>query len=102
MKESKQVIEVKRKTSEIPMRDEELHSKYASFLQGYRVGGEPKNSSRLQTLTSHSSLFYSKDRQSLLETLLLSERCVLEWRYGQLFIVLQGWFLDRCLACMLS
>jgi hypothetical protein len=72
------------------MRDEELYFKYASFLRGNKVGGEPKNSARLRTLTSHSSLFYSKDRQSLLETLLLSERCVLEWRYGQLFIAPQG------------
>ena len=34
MKESKQVTEVKRKTSEIPTRDEELHSEDIPFLRG--------------------------------------------------------------------
>jgi hypothetical protein len=34
MIESKQVTKVKRKTSKIPMRDEELHSEDIPFLQG--------------------------------------------------------------------
>ena len=34
MTESKQVTEVKRKTSEIPTRDEELHSEDIPFLRG--------------------------------------------------------------------
>ena len=82
MIESKQVIEVKRKTSEIPSRDEELHSKDNSFLRG---GLQNWSKAEIiqhhsfslvftKALTSHSP--YSKMDYILFEALLLSKWCV--------------------------
>ena len=82
MTESKQVTEVKRKTSEIPTRDEELHSEDNSFLQGGLQKGskaeiiQHRSFSLVFTkaLTSHSP--YSKMDYILFEALLLSKWCV--------------------------
>ena len=82
MIESKQITEVKRKTSEIPTRDEELYSKDNSFLRG---GLQKWSKAEIiqhrsfslvftKALTSHSP--YSKMDYILFEALLLSKWCV--------------------------
>ena len=91
MTESKQVTKVKRKTSEIPTGDEELHSKDNSFLQG---GLQKWSKAKIiqhrsfslvftKALTSHSP--YSKMDDILFVALLLSKLCVeSEWGGGLL------------------
>jgi hypothetical protein len=83
MTESKQVTKVKRKTSEIPTRDEELHSKDNSFLRGglqkwskaERIQHRSFSLAFTKALTSHSP-YYTKMDYILLEALLLSKWCV--------------------------
>ena len=80
MIESKQITEVKRKTSEIPMRDEELYSKDNSFLRGglqkwskaERIQHRSISLAFTKALTSHSP-YYTKMDYILLEALLLSK-----------------------------
>ena len=82
MIESKQITEVKRKTSEIPMRDEELYSKDNSFLRGGLQKWSKAERTRhrsftlafAKTLTSHSP--YSTKWDYILDSSLLQMVCV--------------------------
>ena len=83
MEESKQVTEVKRKTSEIPMRDEELHFEDIPFLRGglqkwskaERIQHRSFSLAFTKALTSQSP-YYTKMDYILLEALLLYKWCV--------------------------
>ena len=100
MTESKQVTEVKRKTSEIPMRDEELYSKDNSFLRGglqkwskaERIQHRSFSLAFTKALTSRSP--YSKMDYILFEALLLSKWCVSKCGGWLPFIDLQGGLLS--------
>ena len=95
MKESKQVTEVKRKTSEIPTRDEELHSEDIPFLRGGLQKWSKAERTRhrsftlafAKTLTSHSP--YSTKRDYILLDLFSSPKwCVLNEGWRHTFIML--------------
>src|SRR6185503_9908767 len=82
MTKSKQVTEVKRKTSEIPTRDEELHSEDIPFLQGgLQSGVRPRELGTAPLLwlsprlTSHSP-YSTKWTTSCLDSSLLQIVCV--------------------------
>ena len=103
MIESKQVTEVKRKTSEIPTRDEELHSKDALFhrggLQKWSKAERTRNRSFslafTKSLTSHSP--YSTKMNYIFLGLFFSPKwCVLNEGWRLPFIDLPRRFFLEC------
>ena len=95
MKESKQVTEVKRKTSEIPMRDEKLHSEDIPFLRGgLQSGVRPRELGTAPLvwpapkLSHHTLPILLKMDYILLELFFSPKWCVLNEGWRLPFIVL--------------
>ena len=82
MTESKQVTEVKRKTSEIPMRDEELHSEDIPFLRGgLQNGVRPRELGTAPLTLTSNSPYSTKWDYIFLDSSLLQMVCA-EMRGG--------------------